>query len=120
MVEYREINWDKYPRKAHFAYFQSLQNPYAGVTVPVDITAFLASVHRRGLPFFHCFLYAVTRAANAVPELRQRILEGRIVEFPSCPASYTVALPDSSYCYCRLEADRPLEDFLPYAKDRVD
>ena len=29
---------DSYPRKAHFDYFRSLQYPYVGVTVDVDVT----------------------------------------------------------------------------------
>ena len=38
-----------------------------------------------------------------------------MVECDRCPSSHTVALPDGTYCYCRLEADRPFADFLPYA-----
>ena len=39
----------------------------------------------------------------------------RVAEYDRCPSSHTVALPDGTYCYCRLEADRPFGEFLPYA-----
>lgn len=55
----------KDPRGGQFAYFRSMTDPWAGITVPVDITELLDSLH--GRPFFLSFLYAVMRAANAVP-----------------------------------------------------
>lgn len=73
-MEYRIIPMETYPRRAHFAYFSTMAQPYAGVTVSVEITHFLESVQEKGSPFFLSFLYCVSRAANQVPELRQRIL----------------------------------------------
>ena len=46
---------------------------------------------------------AAVRAANGVPELRRRIRGDQVVEYDRCPSSHTVALPDGTYCYCRLE-----------------
>lgn len=94
------------PRSGQFAYFRSMQDPWAGITVPVDITAFLAAL--RGRPFFLSFLYAAMRAANAVPELRRRLLpDGRVVEYDHCDPSYTVIKPDGAgvYVYCLVEDD---------------
>lgn len=69
----------------------------------------------RGTSFFLAMLYAAVRAANGVPELRQRIRGDQVVEYDRCPSSHTVALPDGTYCYCSLEVDRPFREFLPYA-----
>ena len=77
-MEYRIIPMETYPRRAHFAYFSTMAQPYAGVTVSVEITHFLESVQEKGSPFFLSFLYCVSRAANQVPELRQRIWKGEI------------------------------------------
>ena len=76
----RIIDMTKDPRSGQFAYFRTMPDPWAGITVPVDITAFLSALRRR--PFFLSFLYAVMRAANAVPELRRRLLpDGQVVEY---------------------------------------
>ena len=40
-MEYRIIPMETYPRRAHFAYFSTMAQPYAGVTVSVEITHFL-------------------------------------------------------------------------------
>lgn len=114
-MHYTYLNMDAYPRKAHFDYFRSLAYPYAGLTVEVDITDFLAAVKAGSLPFFLSLCWCVGGAANAVPQLRQRILDGRIVEFDLCPTSHTVALPDGTYCYCTLDGGKPFFDFLDYA-----
>ena len=58
-MEYRIIPMETYPRRAHFAYFSTMAQPYAGVTVSVEITHFLESVQEKGSPFFLSFLYTV-------------------------------------------------------------
>lgn len=111
----KEIDMTADKRRKHFEYFQGFANPYTSVTVPCDITPLKG---RR--PFFLYLLYCAIRAANAVPELRRRIIDGRVVEFDSCPSSHTVALPDGTYCYCELDCDKPFADFLPYAQAKVE
>lgn len=112
-MHYQRIDLANYPRREHFAYFNTLAYPYVGLTVNVDITACLARIKREGLPFFLTVCYCASRAANAVPALRQRILNGEVVQFDRCRTSHTVALEDGTFCYCTLEDDTlPLEVYL--------
>ena len=115
-MDYRVIDWKRYPRRAHFEYFNSMADPYAGVTAEVDITRFLMACRGAETPFFLSFLYCAGRAANAVPELRQRILDGRPMEFASCDTSHTVLRPDGAYSYCRLNCMQAFGDYLPTAQ----
>ena len=62
-MAYRIVNMEEDPRSGQFAYFRSMADPWAGITVEVDITEFHAALD--GRPFFLSFLYALTRAANA-------------------------------------------------------
>jgi chloramphenicol O-acetyltransferase type A len=103
------------PRRAHFDYFNAFANPYVGVTVEVDITPLMDWRSKNGAPFFLSLLYHVAQAANSVPEFRQRIREGKILEFPRCPTSHTVAKADGTYAYCVLESNIPFDEFLPIA-----
>ena len=114
-MSFHVVDLSRDPRRAQFDYFRSLANPYVGVTVAVDVTQVLAWTKRTGSSFFLAVLYAAARAANAVPELRRRVRGEAVVEYDRCPTSHTVALPDGSYCYCRLDAVLPLTEFLPYA-----
>ncbi|NLU23205.1 MAG: chloramphenicol acetyltransferase [Clostridiales bacterium] len=115
-MNYTTLNMDSYPRKDHFAYFSTLAFPYVGITVNVDITDWLRVVKARRLPFFLSFLYALNRAVNAIPELRQRIYNRSIIQYDSCPCSYTVALDNGTYCYCCPDFDRPYRAFISHAK----
>ena len=115
METYRIISRETYPRCAHLDYFCTMAQPYAGLTVPVDITAFYQAVGARKVPFFLSFLYCAARAANGVPELRQRLRGEEILEYDHCPTSHTVALEDGTYCYCALRSDLPFSDYLPHA-----
>lgn len=114
-MDYRLIDWERYPRRAHFEYFHAMPDPYAGVTAQVELTRFLVLCRRESLPFFLSFLYCAGRAANAVPQLRQRIVDGRPVEFSACDTSHTVMRDDGSYSYCRLNCMQPFADYLPAA-----
>ena len=98
METYRILSRETYPRCAHLDYFCTMAQPYAGLTVPVDITAFHQAVEARKVPFFLSFLYCAARAANGVPELRQRLRGEEILEYDHWPTSHTVALEDGTYC----------------------
>lgn len=114
-MSYRYLEMETYKRKSHFEYFNSLAYPYVGLTVNVDITDLLKKIKTEKLPFFLTVCYCVSKAANGVPEFRQRIIDGRIVEFDRCKTSHTVALEDGTYCYCQLESDMPFFDYVSYA-----
>lgn len=110
-MAYQWLDMERFPRREHFAYFSSLAYPYVGTTANVDITDILQIIKREKLPFFLTVCYCAARAANSVPELRQRIREGRIVEYDRCRVSHTVALEDGTFCYCTLENE---PDFFAY------
>lgn len=116
-MSYQLIDMTKDPRSGQFAYFRQTLFPFAGVTAEVDITNFAA--RRQGRPFFLSFLYAVVRAANAVPQLRRRIrADGSVVEYNWCPPSYTAMKPDGVYVYCTVEGDLPYTEFVALGQRR--
>ena len=114
-MSYRDLDMQTYKRKDHFEYFCNLAYPYVGVTVNVDITDLICKIKSENLPFFFTICYCVSRAANDVPEFRQRIRDGRIIEFNRCRTSHTVALEDGTYCYCTLKDDMPYSEYIIYA-----
>lgn len=114
-MDYKFLNMEIYKRKNHFKYFNSLAYPYVGLTVNVDITDLLKKIKEKKLPLFLSICYCISKAANRVPEFRQRILENQIVEYDYCLTSHTVALSDGTYCYCDLDSNRSFEDYIRYA-----
>ena len=115
-MNWRWIDMDNSPRKAHFDYFRSLQNPMVGVTAEVDVTELVSWCKAQGVSFYLAFMHVAALAANAVPELRRRIRDGKVVEYDACGTSHVEPLLDGSYCYCTLQHDRDWRDYFPYAE----
>jgi chloramphenicol O-acetyltransferase type A len=116
VLQYKIIDMSKDPRHAQYEYFRQMANPFAGLTVQVDVTDFVEAV--KGRPFFLSFLYALTRAANCVPELRRRIRGDDVVEFDACESSCTIMKDNGVYAYCLLDTHLPYEAFLTEGKRR--
>ena len=114
----RFIDMETYPRKSHFEYFSSLAYPYVGLTANVDVTNPIRFAREKGGSTFHAVLYLAVRAANAIAELRQRIVDGKIVEFDYCNIGYTVAMEDKTFCNCYTESRMSIEEFFADAKAR--
>ena len=115
-MNYTAIDMESYPRRAHFDYFRSLQNPMLGVTVNVDVTALHALCKQQEKSFYLAFMHAAALAANAVPELRRRIRDGGIVEYDVCGTSHVELKADGTYGYCTLYHDLPWPDYMAYAE----
>ena len=116
-MSYHIIDMASDPRCGQFVYFRQMDYPFAGITAEIDITDFMACKGQR--PFFLSFLYALTRAANAVPEFRRRLLNGQVVEFDRCCPSYTAMKDSGVYVYCLVDSGQlPYEAFLAEGKRR--
>lgn len=112
------IDLETYPRRSHFEYFSSLAYPYVGFTANVDVTNLVRYAKKRNASSFLAILWTASQAANAVPELRQRIVDGQIVEYDHCDVGHTVALEDKTFCNCRTDCRMSMDEFLVDAKNR--
>ncbi len=118
-MDYTVLNMENYPRRAHFEYFSEMDYPYAGITVQADVTKCVQRIRAQGYPMFLTMLYLLSQAANAVPELRQRILDNGIIQYDWCRSSHTAMRSNGVFCYCSLDARRPFDEFIPYAQAEV-
>lgn len=116
-MAHRFIDMESYPRRAHFDYFCTLAYPYVGVTQEVDVTALVRFCKAHGVSFYLIFMHAAALAADGVPEFRQRIRDGGIVEYDECPTSHTEPLPDGTYCYCTVRHHMPFDEYIARAEE---
>ena len=112
------IDLETYPRRSHFEYFGRMAFPYVGLTANVEVTNLIRFAKEHGGSSFHAVLWAAAKAANSIPELRQRIVDGQIVEFDHCNAGFTVAREDHTFCNCDVETRMGLGEFLVDARRR--
>lgn len=116
MLRSKKIDLNSYQRMGQFKHFQKKAYPYVGCTVNVDVTNLLEQTRQKGEDFFLTFLYHLMGAANAVPEFRQRIINGEIWELDSCKSSHIINKEDFTYSRCTLDYNYDLDEFLDYAK----
>lgn len=81
MNAYRIIDKETWPRRELFDFYQKFASPCFNISVQVEAGGLYSCARDRNASFFLLALYAILRAANAVPQVRQRILGNNIVEF---------------------------------------
>ena len=81
MANYRVIDNQNWPRKDHFDFYRGFANPSFNLCVPVEAQRLYECAKDRGVSFFQLALYALVRAANGVPQLKQRQLGDDIIEY---------------------------------------
>lgn len=112
----KRLDMAQFARRAHFQHFFGMAYPYVGVTVETEVTPLLALCRERGYSFYLMMLHAVALAADEIPELRQRIDNGGVVEYEACPTSHTELKADGTYAYCTLHHHLPLQEYLARAE----
>jgi chloramphenicol O-acetyltransferase type A len=104
----RTIDMQTWPRRQHFKFYSTFDHPHFGMNVNVDLTAFYPVVKQQGQSFTVAFVYLLSRAANAVPEFRQRIRGEQVVEHEIVHPSITILTDEDLFSFCTLEY---VEDF---------
>lgn len=115
----REIDLDTWPRRHHFAWFDGFEDPRFHLGARVRLGPLRAACRRDGRPVALTLVWLVTAAANAVPELRQRVRDGRIVEHDVVHPSFTVMGPDELFTGCLVDFDPDVDRFIAAAKPAV-
>jgi chloramphenicol O-acetyltransferase type A len=105
------IDLETWKRKNHFNYFKQLDYPHFNVCANVDITKFNNFIKDKQYPFFVSILFAATKAANAIKELRYRIREDRVVEHEVVNPSFTIMAEDDVFSFCTTKYVERFEAF---------
>jgi len=107
----RKIDLTCYKRLGMFQAFKDREMPCFSITCNVDITELVRFTKAKGYRFFISMSYALSRAFNSLPELRQRLIGSELYEFKVVHPSYTVLLDDTNFSFCD---SLYMEDFGAY------
>ncbi|SBX08028.1 chloramphenicol acetyltransferase [Klebsiella pneumoniae] len=83
MAHYRIIDTASWPRRDHFTFYRQFANPSFNLCVPIAAQRLYECAKDRRVSFFQLALYALLRAANGVPQLRQRVRNDEVIEYDS-------------------------------------
>lgn len=108
------IPLDTYPRAQILRAFVHRQMPQFSLTCEVDVTGIRRTCEASGVSFFLAISHAVSRAVNAVPQFRQRMIDGVLYEYEHTDPGYTVAREGDLFSFCD---GVYIEDFGAYCRE---
>jgi len=110
----KKLNFNIHPRKDHFNFFNSFDEPFYGVTINLECTEAYTYCKQEGISFYQYYLHIILLAVNAIPELRYRIIDDKVFDVETVHVSATVLRADKTFGYSRMVFD---EDFNVFAKN---
>jgi chloramphenicol O-acetyltransferase type A len=115
----RYIDMQTWPRRQHFELYRAFEHPHFSMGANVDLTAFYPFVKRQGYSLTVSILYVIARAANAIPEFRQRIRGEQVIEHEIVNPSFTVLTEGDLFTFCDLVYAEAYSEFAATAAKRI-
>ncbi len=113
------IEQETWPRGEHFRLYSGFEFPHVNICVQLDITELWSNRDRAGASPTVTLVYAVTKAANRVPEFRQRIRGEQVVEHEVVHPLITVLGDDDLFGVVTLTYDGSFETFASKATESL-
>ncbi|MEJ6002205.1 CatA-like O-acetyltransferase [Paucibacter soli] len=99
----RVIDLPSWPRRHSFEFFRQLNQPYFSLCTRVELSGLLARAKAvPGATPFLAYHHVLLATANEFDCLRQRIVDGQVIEFEQVDASTTVLRSDESLAFADL------------------
>lgn len=108
----RDIVFQNEHRRKHFEFFRSMNHPHFSICGHLDVGPWVRETRSREIRLTSGLVYLLSRAANAVPELRQRIRADRVVEHDVVHPSFAVTTETTDvFSFCEVKFGT---DFTPF------
>jgi chloramphenicol O-acetyltransferase type A len=115
----RYVDLSNWPRRTHFQTFKAFDYPHFNLTAAVDLGLFYPAVKQRGRSFSIALVYVLARAANAIPEFRQRIRGEQVVEHEVVHPSFTVLVENDLFSFCSVSYEPDFAAFARRAREQI-
>lgn len=114
------VDLENWKRRGSYEYFKDYDNPFFNITANLDATELYRFCKANNLSFSLANLFYSLQAANEIEEFRQRILNGKLVEFDMIHATQTILQPDETFSFCYFENCGDVFDFNERGKAAVE
>ncbi len=108
-----------HPRREHFNVFSTFDQPHFNICANVDLSTFIPYIKQRGYSFTIALVYVITRASNEIPEFRQRIREGKVIEHEIVHPSGTILVDEDIFSFCTFDYFEDFSEFAPRAAEMI-
>lgn len=112
----KKIDLNSWPRKSHFEFFNSFDEPFFGVVADVDCTFAYDFCKEKGYSFFLWYLHKALTAANRIENFKFKIEDGEVYLYDEVDATPTVARDNGTFGFSYLKFHKDFETFATEAK----
>ena len=117
---FERIDLDHWPRREHYEFFRAFGYPYFSITTDIDITSLRKTLKERAPSFSVGLVYVLARAANAIPQFRQRIRGDEVVEYETVHPGLTILCEGDVFRFCFMPYDEDFQRFSVEAAQRME
>jgi chloramphenicol O-acetyltransferase type A len=107
-----KIDMQTWIRREHFEFFNTFNHPHFNMCANVDLSKLHPYIKELGVSLTAAIMYLIARASNAIPEFRQRLRGGEVVEHEMVSPSVTVLVENDLFSFCTVDYN---EDFREFA-----
>ena len=110
------LDIDNWSRKDQFRFFSRFEEPFFGVTVPVNCGHAYQICKEKGYSFFLYYLHASLKAANETEPFRYIIEQDQVFIYDQINASATIDRPDGSFGFSYIDYHSDFIEFSTHTK----
>ena len=115
----RNIDMQTWPRREHFKTYSTFDHPHFGLSADVDLSTIYPAVKQSSQSITVVIVYILSRASNAIPEFRQRIRLGEVVEHEIVHPSITILANEDLFSFCTLEYSTNYSELAARAEEKI-
>jgi len=115
-----KLNLDTWPRKEHFEFFSSFQEPFFGIVVTIDCTKAYTAAKQQGIPFFLYYLHKTLTAVNSVEAFKYRIANGEVLIHDTIDASATLTRDNNTFGFSLIPYHENVATFVTNAQKEIE
>lgn len=116
----QKLNIETWNRKEHFLFFNQMEEPFFGITTPIDCTNAYQKANELGVSFFTYYLHKTLVAVNSIENFRYRIKDNEVFIFDRIDASATILRDDKTFGFSLIEFNEDVHEFATIAKKEIE
>jgi len=106
------IDMKNWSRLKAFQFYKEYEYPQFNICTQMDITKTYEHLKKNGISNYNAFIWLISRAANAVREIRYRIREDFVVEHDRLDPSFTFLTQEKTLAFCTVEYSPDVSEFF--------
>lgn len=120
MQNYTILNTKTWNRAEHFEFFCKFEEPFFGVTTPIDCTIAHAESKKLNIQFFIYYLHKTLVAINSIENFRYRIAGNEVFIYDTIDASATIMRADKTFGFSLIPYHEDLQIFTKNALQEIE